>query len=151
MAGLDLWVKVEGGKVMTQAGVLPLTVQSLNLDKSGLINLGWYPIVSVKPDTMDSRTEVWSAEDYELKEDHVIWTLTKRSKTQEELDAEAAERWRLWRIERNFRLAETDWVIVKHLELGQAIPQEWASYRQALRDLPTRLDFDGIDWPVKPA
>jgi hypothetical protein len=150
MAGLDLWVKVEDGKVVRGANLLPPDVSAWGADKDALIRSGWYPVVSVKPDSMDTRTEVWDSESYEIKDDHVVWTLVKRSKTQEELDAEAAERWRLWRIERNFRLAETDWVIIKYLEAGQAIPEAWATYRQALRDLPTIVDFNGLDWPVKP-
>jgi hypothetical protein len=99
---------------------------------------------------MDYATEVWESESYEVKEDHVVWTLTKRSKTQEELDAELAEKWRLWRIERNFRLAETDWVVIKHAELGEPTPAEWVAYRQALRDLPSIVDFNGLDWPIRP-
>ena len=150
MAGLDLWVKVEDGKVVRGVNTLPSDVAAWGADKNALINSGWYPVVSVKPDSMDYATEVWDSESYEIKDDHVVWTLTKRSKTQEELDAEEAERWRLWRIERNFRLAETDWVIIKYLEAGQAIPEAWATYRQALRDLPTIVDFNGLDWPVKP-
>ncbi|NBW19414.1 MAG: hypothetical protein EBR82_66715 [Caulobacteraceae bacterium] len=150
MAGLDLWVKVEDGKVVQGANPLPLSVQNWGADKEALIRSGWYPVVSVKPDSMDYVTEVWESESYEINEDHVVWTLTKRSKTQEELDAELAEKWRLWRIERNFRLAETDWVIIKFLEAGQAVPAEWTAYRQALRDLPTIVDFNGLDWPVKP-
>ena len=150
MAGLDLWVKVEDGKVVRGVNTLPSDVAAWGADKNALINSGWFPVVSVKPDSMDTRTEVWESESYEIKDDHVVWTLVKRSKTQEELDAEAAERWRLWRIERNFRLAETDWVIIKYLEAGQAVPEVWATYRQALRDLPTIVDFNGLDWPVKP-
>lgn len=150
MAGLDLWVKVEDGKVVQGANPLPPSVQNWGADKDALIRSGWYPVVSVKPDSMDYATEVWESESYEINEDHVVWTLTKRSKTQEELDAELAEKWRLWRIERNFRLAETDWVIIKFLEAGQAVPEEWTIYRQALRDLPTIVDFNGLDWPVKP-
>jgi hypothetical protein len=150
MAGLDLWVKVEEGKVVQGANPLPPSVQNWGADKDALIRSGWYPVVSVKPESMDYATEVWESESYEIKEDHVVWTLTKRPKTQEELDAEVAEKWRLWRIERNFRLAETDWVIIKFLEAGQAVPEEWTTYRQALRDLPTIVDFNGLDWPVKP-
>jgi hypothetical protein len=150
MAGLDLWVKVENGVVVSGANPLPNNVKSWGADKDALIASGWYPVVSVKPDSMDTRTEVWESESYEIKDDHVVWTLVKRSKTQEELNAESAERWRLWRIERNFRLAETDWVIIKYLEAGQAVPEAWTTYRQALRDLPTIVDFNGIDWPVKP-
>lgn len=151
MPALDLWVKVENGTVITQPNTLPAQAQATGADKDALIRSGWYPVVSVKPDSMDYKTEVWESQTYEIKEDHVIWTLVKRSKTQEELDAELAERWRLWRIERNFRLAETDWIIIKYLEAGQAVPEAWATYRQALRDLPQNAQFDGDDWPVKPA
>jgi hypothetical protein len=151
MPALDLWVKVENGSVITQPNSLPTQVQATGADKEALLRSGWYPVVSVKPDSMNYKTEVWESQTYEIKEDHVVWTLVKRSKTQEELDAEAAERWRLWRIERNFRLAETDWVIIKYLEAGQAVPEAWATYRQALRDLPQNAQFDGDDWPVKPA
>ena len=150
MAELDLWVKVEDGKVVRGANPLPPDVLAWGAGKDALIHSGWFPVVSVKPDSMYYATEVWESESHEIKDDHVVWTLTKRSKTQEELDAEAAERWRLRRIERNFRLAETDWVIIKYLEAGQAIPEAWATYRQALRDLPTIVDFNGLDWPVKP-
>lgn len=48
-------------------------------------------------------------------------------------------------------LAECDWVVVKSLESGQAVPTEWATYRQALRDLPQQAGFPtSINWPVKP-
>ncbi len=150
MAGLDLWVKVEDGRVTSSPAILPTSIQAWGATKEALVESGWYPVVSVKPDSMDYATEVWESESYEINEDHVVWTLIKRSKTQEELDAELAEKWRLWRIERNFRLAETDWVIIKFLEAGQAVPAEWTAYRQALRDLPTIVDFNGLDWPVKP-
>jgi hypothetical protein len=48
-------------------------------------------------------------------------------------------------------LAECDWMVVKSLESGQAVPAEWATYRQALRDIPQQAGFPtSIDWPVKP-
>lgn len=150
MPVLDLWVKVENGQVMCGATTLPPDVKSWGADKESLIASGWYPVVSVKPDSMDAATEVWASENYEIKNDHVVWTLVKRAKTQEELDAETAEKWRLWRMERNFRLAETDWVVVKYAESGSPVPAEWAAYRQALRDLPQNANFDGNSWPVKP-
>lgn len=150
MSGLDLWVKVENNQVVKGAANLPPDIQSWSASKEALIKSGWYPVVSVKPDSMDYKTEVWESENYEIKEDHVIWTLVKRSKTQEELDAEVAEKWRLWRMERNFRLSETDWVVIKYVEAGLPVPQIWVQYRQALRDLPLNQNFDGLSWPVKP-
>ena len=55
------------------------------------------------------------------------------------------------RDSRDKLLSECDWVIVMSLEAGRAIPAEWATYRQALRDLPQQAGFPvTIVWPVKP-
>jgi len=55
------------------------------------------------------------------------------------------------RSQRDRFLAETDWVVVKHNELGTPIPQEWLDYRQALRDITKQSGFpDNIDWPQEP-
>ena len=55
------------------------------------------------------------------------------------------------RIKRNELLTETDWVVVKHNELGTPIPQKWLDYRQALRDIPDQTGFpEEIDWPQEP-
>jgi hypothetical protein len=65
-----------------------------------------------------------------------------------------AESMRLLRLERNRKLAETDWRASSDLPLSS----EWSNYRQALRDLPSTatptLDDDGnlfnVTWPDKP-
>jgi hypothetical protein len=55
------------------------------------------------------------------------------------------------RASRDNLLAECDWLVVKALELSQAVPADWATYRQALRDLPQQAGFPvTITWPVKP-
>ena len=55
------------------------------------------------------------------------------------------------RDSRDNLLAECDWLVVKALELSQAVPAEWVAYRQALRDLPQQEGFPvTINWPVKP-
>jgi hypothetical protein len=55
------------------------------------------------------------------------------------------------RDSRDNLLSECDWVIVMSLEAGRAIPAEWATYRQALRDIPQQAGFPvTINWPVKP-
>ena len=54
------------------------------------------------------------------------------------------------RDSRDKLLAECDWLVVKALELSQAVPAEWVAYRQALRDLPQQEGFPvTINWPVK--
>ena len=59
-----------------------------------------------------------------------------------------AEPMRLLRIERDIRIAKTDWRASADLTLSDA----WKTYRQALRDLPaTQSDPFNITWPKKPS
>ena len=60
------------------------------------------------------------------------------------------EKWESVRIKRNGLLSETDWVTAKASETGVAVSDEWKTYRQALRDVPTQSDVDNITWPTKP-
>jgi len=55
------------------------------------------------------------------------------------------------RAERNAKLAETDWVVTMHKELGTNIPAAMKTYRQALRDITdTYTSLDDVVWPEKP-
>ena len=67
-----------------------------------------------------------------------------------------AEPMRLLRIERDTRIAKTDWRASSDLTLADA----WKTYRQALRDLPAsatpkldsnyELDLTSVTWPTEP-
>ena len=65
---------------------------------------------------------------------------------------------RLLRIERNQKLAETDWITLKAYSQKQDVSEDWANYMQALRDLPAtadpQLDSQGnlinVTWPEVP-
>ena len=60
-----------------------------------------------------------------------------------------AAAWEALRIERNQRLAASDWTQVADAPVDAAA---WATYRQALRDLPdTTTDPHSPVWPVPPA
>ncbi len=65
--------------------------------------------------------------------------------------SETEIKWKRVRGERNRLLSETDWVVTKASETGVAITNEWKTYRQALRDVPTQSDSDNITWPTKPS
>jgi|TARA_B100001094_G_scaffold274918_1_gene282173 hypothetical protein len=79
-------------------------------------------------------------------------------------ELETTEPMRLLRIERNRRLAETDWVTLKAYSQGVEVPPIWKNYMQALRDLPfvcvnmtddvPKLDEQGnlinVPWPDVP-
>jgi len=55
------------------------------------------------------------------------------------------------RAKRDLLLAETDWVVIKSLELGETVSTDMSTYRQALRDVPAQAGFpDTITWPTQP-
>jgi len=55
------------------------------------------------------------------------------------------------RASRDDKLKESDWVVIKNLELNANIPGAWEVYRQALRDIPTQTGFPWtITWPEQP-
>ena len=70
---------------------------------------------------------------------------------------DSAEAMRLLRIERDTRIAKTDWRASSDLTLASA----WSTYRQALRDLPASttpklgsdydLDLTSVTWPTEPS
>ena len=69
---------------------------------------------------------------------------------QADLDAKAAES---VRTQRDAKLAESDWMVIKSAETGIALAAEWATYRQALRDITTHVNFPNLEeanWPVAP-
>ena len=66
------------------------------------------------------------------------------------------------RRERNKKLQECDWVVVKAQEEGTEVPQVWQDYRTALRNLPAEVSVNkeirwvdhvgvvNVTWPTKP-
>ena len=58
-----------------------------------------------------------------------------------------AEKWGEVRAKRNAKLSLTDWRAGSDLTLSD----EWKTYRQALRDVPTQSDPDNITWPTEPS
>lgn len=55
------------------------------------------------------------------------------------------------RNKRNMLLAECDWVVVRSQEVGDEVADEWKTYRQALRDIPSQSGFpSSVEWPKKP-
>ena len=55
------------------------------------------------------------------------------------------QKWQEIRNKRNSLLAECDWRAFSDVTLSD----EWKTYRQALRDVPTQ-SIDNIIWPTKP-
>ena len=66
--------------------------------------------------------------------------------SEEQADLTSAE-WSQVRMKRNMLLQQTDWRASSDLTLSD----DWKSYRQALRDVPTQSDPFNITWPTAPS
>ena len=76
-------------------------------------------------------------------------------------DAEAIERdrlsaiqssWHNLRYQRNIRISNTDWMFLSDISMTTGKKEEWVTYRQALRDLPSnKSDPSNITWPTPPS
>ena len=62
-----------------------------------------------------------------------------------------AHKWQNIRDQRNLLLNQSDWVVTRASDTGVAVSDDWKTYRQALRDVPTQSDPDNITWPTKPS
>ena len=91
----------------------------------------------------------------------LTWLDTKQTQpTETEVNSKIseldnAEAMRLLRIERDVRIAKTDWRASSDLTLADA----WKTYRQALRDITKQtpqlnsdyeLDLTSVTWPTEP-
>jgi len=64
------------------------------------------------------------------------------------------------RTHRNALLAESDWMVIRSQETSTTLDADWATYRQALRDIPTHSNWPDLaypspdgsdgDWPLAP-
>ena len=89
------------------------------------------------------------------------WMDSGQQPTEQEVKAkiielDAAEPMRLLRIERNKKIAETDWRVLP----DQTTSDDCRNYRQALRDITTQtpklgsdyeLDLKSVTWPTEPS
>lgn len=76
------------------------------------------------------------------------WKITTRDAAT--VDAENAK---IVRLERNHRLNASDWTHTSDTKLSTSKLAEWATYRQALRDITSDSNFPSgdITWPTKPS
>ena len=102
----------------------------------------------------------WSLDGYDYS--NLNWLDSKQTQpTETEVNSkiselDRAEPMRLLRIERDVRIAKTDWRASSDLTLADA----WKTYRQALRDITTQtpklnsdyeLDLTSVSWPTEPS
>lgn len=53
--------------------------------------------------------------------------------------------------QRNYLLANSDWIVIRATDQGVPIPEDWRVYRQALRDIDKQPGYPwNVVWPTPP-
>lgn len=128
-----------------------------NLPDDELADLSWsgnegcafYPVVEGSQPSHDPKTQTLTYQDVvdaDAKVVNFVWSAV--SYTQDQIDAE----WNKVRVIRNSRLKSCDYTQLSDVPMTAQEKSDWATYRQALRNLPqnTVNPFD-VSWPVQPA
>ena len=154
-----MYVKITNGSVDTypySVGKLrrdnPTTSFPKKVSNEVLAEFNVYPVVVADDPDCDSLTQKIQQADTPTLIDGV-WTVTK-SITQlsdEEAQDIYDEKASSIRLQRDSKLEESDWMVIKSAETGVGLETEWATYRQALRDITDQIGFPNeINWPVEP-
>lgn len=126
----------------------PNTSFPRNPDDALLAEWGVFPVQPTEYPTVDHTKNV--SEGSPVLQNGVwvqVWNITNASA--EEIAARTESQAEQVRAERNAKLSDTDWTQVADAPVSQAA---WATYRQALRDVPDQAGFPwGVTWPEKPA
>ena len=78
-------------------------------------------------------------------------TVTKASQEEAYTATKNAEAALAVRNTRDGLIASCDWMAIKAFEAGTTVATEWATYRQALRDVSAQAGFpNDITWPTQP-
>ena len=72
------------------------------------------------------------------------------NKTEAEIAADVASKAAQMRAARDRALEASDWRVIRAAETGVALAADWATYRQALRDLPNDEAWPDVSLPHDP-
>ena len=78
----------------------------------------------------------------------------RQEEEKEEQALEPAKKLAMLRLERNFLLGQSDWVVIKEREEGGSVSNfaDWKEYRQKLRDITnTYKSLKDVKWPTAPS
>lgn len=110
---------------------------------------GYEPVTDVAPPAYDYRKNVTEGSPLFV---NSVWA--RNWIIADASDEQIAERietqWQNVRNQRNFLLAACDWTQLPDAPLSNVKTQEWATYRQALRDITNQPDPFNIIWPEEP-
>lgn len=128
----------------------PQTSFPKNPNNELLAEWGVFPVAPTPQPKVDHTKNVTEVDPVKTGDAWVqTWQVTDAS--QEEIEQRTESQATSVRYERDQKLAECDWLVIKAYETNSNIPAVWELYRQALRDVPQQEGFPwAVVWPEKP-
>lgn len=125
---------------------------SSNPPETLLNSYGVYSVKRLDKPDFNSETHVATMNSQaSLVNDEWVYDWTVREKTPEEQAQDIANLEQSLRSKRDLLLASTDWIVTASYERNEPVPEAWATYRQALRDVPQQAGFPtDVLWPTEP-
>ena len=118
--------------------------------ESTMADFGMYPVgYEAAPDHDPMTQRIQHSSQPVLKDGKWVLTKTVVELTQEQIDQRNDSKAKDVRSKRDELIADTDWMALS----DNTLTPEWATYRQALRDITDHANFPWLndeDWPVKP-
>jgi hypothetical protein len=107
-----------------------------------LAALGVFPVTQAdQPTANEGQVVERDAQPTDQGDGTYVWGWTVKDKPGAQLAEEARDK-------RDALLSQSDWTMISDAPVDQTA---WATYRQALRDVPAQAGFpENIDWPVAP-
>jgi hypothetical protein len=156
------WVYIQNNEILEYHDKLPKSWRTISgLDKADnafLNSVGWFK-VEKQHQSFDENTHKTNGYTYEIRPDKVIESYNIIQLTIDEINnAEQQKKsdfFSYLRQERNRRLIESDWTQMIDVQEQNSVEwiNSWKTYRQELRDLPSKYeelsnyDISIIQWP----
>jgi len=151
-----MYIKTTNGQVETypySIGLLrkdnPQTSFPANPTDKLLAEWNVYPVQSTNQPKVDYTKNVNEGTPVNENGWKQVWVVTDA--TAEEISQRTEDQASNVRSERDQKLFESDWVVIKSMETDVPEIDAWKSYRQALRNVPQQSSFPwNVNWPEQP-
>ena len=94
------------------------------------------------------------ANEFKMVDDKLVQLTDEEQKEYEARDFSDATKLLMLRNQRDIKLAQSDWVVIKEREEGGSVSNfaDWKTYRQSLRDITkTYKSLEDVKWPTAPS
>ena len=139
---MSIFCLVQDNAIVRYNVTLPTVIgnTSIPIGATGLEQFGLFPVIGEPPECDPVRERI-AGPSYRVEGQAVMREWSVETIPDDEKAGQVRE-------DRNKRLSDTDWTQVADAPVDQTA---WATYRQALRDVPAQAGFPwAVEWPDRP-